>query len=131
MYFRAKIPTPTPDPAPDNDSDDSGSENGSQQPVKMEDAISGTLGLEGGTIKFNQDGQYTLTATAINVRGKETVLSKTVTVYPVIDMTFDLPEATHTDKSVALAFTPEKLYTNHDCMYNKSNITYSVEFYFQ
>ena len=21
-------------------------------------------------------------------------------------------------------------YTNHDCMYNKSNITYSVEFYF-
>jgi hypothetical protein len=22
-------------------------------------------------------------------------------------------------------------YTNHDCMYNKSNITYSVAFYFQ
>lgn len=85
---------------------------GSQQPVKMEDAISGTLGLEGGTIKFNQDGQYTLTATAKNVRGKETVLSKTVTVYPVIDLNFDLPEATHTDKSVTLAFTPEKLYGN-------------------
>lgn len=85
---------------------------GSQQPVKMEDAISGSLGLEGGTIKFNQDGQYTLTATAKNVRGKETVLSKTVTVYPVIDLNFDLPEATHTDKSITLAFTPEKLYGN-------------------
>jgi len=22
-------------------------------------------------------------------------------------------------------------YTNHDCMYNKSNITYSVNFYFE
>ena len=85
---------------------------GSQQPVKMEDAISGTLGLEGGTIKFNQDGQYTLTATAKNVRGKETMLSNTVTVYPVIDLNFDLPETTHTDKSVTLAFTPEKLYGN-------------------
>lgn len=42
---------------------------GSQQPVEMEDGLSGTLGLEGGTIKFLQDGQYTLTAAAKNARG--------------------------------------------------------------
>lgn len=35
-----------------------------------------------------------------------------MTVYPVIDLTFVLPEATHTDKSVTFAFTPEKLYGN-------------------
>ncbi len=89
---------------------------GSQQPVALADAITGSLGLEGGTIQFKEEGKYTLTATAKNVRGKETVLSKTVTVYPVIDLTFDLPETTHTDKSVTLTFQPEKLY-GHDIVW--------------
>jgi hypothetical protein len=89
---------------------------GSQQPVALEDAISGTLGLEGGTIGFKEDGQYTLTATAKNSRGKETVLSKQITVYPIIDLSFDLPETTHTDKSTILAFQLEKLY-GHDIVW--------------
>lgn len=89
---------------------------GSQQPVALEDAVSGTLGLEGGVIRFSQDGQYTLTATAKNARGKETVLSKQITVYPVIDLSFDLPTTTHTDKSVTLTFQPEKLY-GHDTVW--------------
>ncbi|WP_088224639.1 S-layer homology domain-containing protein [Desulfosporosinus sp. FKB] len=83
---------------------------GSQQPVELADAVSGTLGLEGGTIQFKEDGQYTLTATAKNARGKETVLSRQITVYPVIDLSFDLPETTHTDKSITLTFPLEKLY---------------------
>ncbi|UWG97460.1 S-layer homology domain-containing protein [Dehalobacter sp. DCM] len=89
---------------------------GSQHPVELKDAVSGTLGLEGGTIRFNQDGQYTLTAKAKNVIGKETVLSKQITVYPVIDLSFDLPETTHTDKSVTLTFQLEKLY-GHDIVW--------------
>ncbi|MFZ5944311.1 MAG: S-layer homology domain-containing protein [Bacillota bacterium] len=89
---------------------------GSQQPVELADAVSGTLGLEGGTIQFKEDGQYTLTAVAKNTRGKETVLSKQVTVYPVIDLSFDLPETTHTDKSVTLSFPLEKLY-GHDIVW--------------
>jgi hypothetical protein len=90
---------------------------GSQQPVELEDAVSGSLGLEGGTIQFKEDGQYTLTATAKNVRGKETVLSRQITVYPVIDLSFDLPEAIHTDKSVTLTFPLEKLY-GHDIVWS-------------
>ena len=89
---------------------------GSQQPVELKDAFSGTLGLEGGAISFNQDGQYTLTAKAKNVIGKETVLSKQITVYPVIDLSFDLPETTHTDKSVTLTFQLEKLF-GHDIVW--------------
>lgn len=89
---------------------------GSQQPVELKDAVSGTLALEGGTISFNQDGQYTLTAAAKNARGKETVLSKQITVYPVIDLNFELPETTHTDKSATLTFIPEKLY-GHDIVW--------------
>lgn len=83
---------------------------GSQQSVELKDAVSGTLGLEGGTIKFTQEGQYTLTAAAKNARGKETVESKQITVYPVIDLEFELPQTTHMDKSVTLTFSPEKLY---------------------
>lgn len=86
---------------------------GSQQPMELEKAISGTLNLEGGTIQFKEHGQYTLTAAAKNVRGKETVLSKQITVYPVIDLSFDLPETTHTDKSATLTFSLEKLH-GHD-----------------
>jgi hypothetical protein len=78
----------------------------SEQPVELTDAVTGSLGLEGGTIQFKKDGTYTLTATAKNAGGKETTLSKTVTVYPVLDLTFDLPETTHTDKSVTLAYAP-------------------------
>ncbi|HAP5500116.1 TPA: S-layer homology domain-containing protein [Enterococcus faecalis] len=89
---------------------------GSQQPVELKDIVSGTLGLEGATIRFKQDGQYTLTAIAKNARGKETVLSKQITIYPVIYLSFDLPETTHTDKSATLTFQPEKLY-GHDIVW--------------
>jgi len=86
---------------------------GSQQPMELVETVSGSLGLEGGTIQFKEDGKYTLTATAKNARGKETVLSKQITVYPVIDLSFDLPETTHTDKSPTITFLLDKLY-GHD-----------------
>lgn len=90
---------------------------GSEQSVDMMEAAHDGLGLEGGKLQFKEDGRYTLTATAKNSRGKETVLSKTVTVYPVIDLTFDLPETTHTDKSVTLIYAPEKLF-GHDILWS-------------
>ncbi|BAE86358.1 S-layer homology domain-containing protein [Desulfitobacterium hafniense] len=82
---------------------------GSLQPVALEDAVIGILGLEGGTIQFKEDGQYTLTATAKNTRGKETVLPQQITVYPVIDLSFELSETTHTDKSATLVFDPKTI----------------------
>ena len=85
---------------------------GSEKSIEMKDVVTGGLGLEGGTIKFKEYGQYTLTATAKNARGKETVLSKQVKVYPVINMNFDLPETTHTDKSTTITYSLEKLYGN-------------------
>ncbi len=87
---------------------------GTQQPAP--DAISGMLGKEGGTIRFLQDGEYTLTATALNARGKATILSRQITVYPVADVTFELPETLHTDKSVPLAIPLEKLH-GHDIVW--------------
>ncbi|MEA5022209.1 S-layer family protein [Desulfitobacterium sp. LBE] len=99
---------------------------GSLQSVELEDAVLGTLGLEGGTIQFKEDGRYTLTAIAKNVRGKETVLSQQITVYPVIDLSFDLPETTHTDKSATLFFAPEALFGN-DIMWSAEKDGESVQ----
>jgi len=45
------------------------------------------------------------------------VLSKQITVYPVIDLSFNLPETTHTDKSAILTFSLEKLY-GHDIVWS-------------
>ncbi|WP_353852760.1 S-layer homology domain-containing protein [Dehalobacter restrictus] len=71
-------------------------------PVDTTTAIDGSLTTGGGTITFKASGSYTLTATAVNYAGRETVFSKNITVYPVIDTGFDLPEYTHTDKMVTI-----------------------------
>ncbi|MEA5040246.1 MAG: S-layer homology domain-containing protein [Clostridiaceae bacterium] len=78
-----------------------------QEPLPLSDAVSGSLTDSGGTIGFLSSGSYTLTATAVNSAGRETVFSQTVTVYPMIDVSFDLPESTHTDKTVTIAESAE------------------------
>ena len=78
-----------------------------QEPLPLSDAVSGPLTDSGGSITFKSSGSYTLTATAVNSAGRETVYSQTVTVYPVIDVSFDLPETTHTDKTVTIAESAE------------------------
>jgi hypothetical protein len=78
-----------------------------QEPLPLSDAVSGSLTDSGGTITFINSGSYTLTATAVNSAGRETVYSQTVTVYPVINVSFDLPETTHTDKTVTIAESAE------------------------
>jgi len=78
-----------------------------QEPLPISDAVSGSLTDSGGSITFKNSGSYTLTATAVNSAGQETVYSQMVTVYPVIDVSFDLPETTHTDKTVIIAESAE------------------------
>lgn len=78
-----------------------------QEPLPLLDAVSGSLTDSGGSITFKSSGSYMLTATAVNSAGRETVYSQTVTVYPVIDVSFGLPETTHTDKTVTIAESAE------------------------
>ncbi|HPE16851.1 MAG TPA: S-layer homology domain-containing protein, partial [Oscillospiraceae bacterium] len=72
---------------------------GGQETVALSDVVSGSLSDSGGAITFLSSGSYTLTATAANSVGRETVYSQTITVYPVINVGFDLPETLHTDKT--------------------------------
>lgn len=71
-------------------------------PAKIRHAVSDSLTDSGGTISFLSSGSYTLTATAVNSAGRETAFSQTVTVYFMIDVSFELPETSHTDKTVTI-----------------------------
>jgi len=82
---------------------------GELQPIDLGKAVDGSLGKEGGTIVFKESGSYTLTATAVNYGGRETSCSKSITVYPVINPGFELPEYTHTDRTVTIKATASGL----------------------
>lgn len=75
---------------------------GSAQPLDLAEAVDGSLNKEGGTIVFKESGSYTLTATATNYSGKTTSCSQSITVYPVVSIAFELPQYTHTDKTVSI-----------------------------
>jgi len=75
---------------------------GEQITVDFTKAVDGSLGKEGGTIVFKESGSYTLTATAVNYDGRETSCSKSIKVYPVINVEFALPRHTHTDRTVTV-----------------------------
>lgn len=75
---------------------------GSAQTLDLTEAVTGSLNKEGGTIVFKESGSYTLTATATNYNGKTTSCSHSITVYPVVGIAFELPQHTHTDKTVSI-----------------------------
>ncbi|HEX2925317.1 MAG TPA: S-layer homology domain-containing protein [Ruminiclostridium sp.] len=75
-------------------------EDGVQAPLDIAQAINGSLPQNGGEITFKDSGKYTLTAIAVSYNGRETKCSKSITVYPILNPDFDLPEYTHTDKAV-------------------------------
>ena len=64
--------------------------------------MTGSLDKEGGTIVFKESGSYILTATATNYNSKTTSCSQSITVYPVVSVAFELPQRTHTDKTISI-----------------------------
>lgn len=70
--------------------------------LKLPEVINGSLTKDGGSIVFKEKGNYTLTATVTNYNGKTTSYSQSLKVLPVINFAFELPEYTHTDKSLSI-----------------------------
>jgi hypothetical protein len=65
--------------------------------VSIASYIDGTLGLEGGSIRFKEDGFYNLSVIFTDNTGRTFESSDTVLVYPVLEIDFDLPNTLHTD----------------------------------
>lgn len=58
--------------------------------VIITDYIIGTLSDTGGSIKFAQSGQYTLTAVITDAAGREFAATSDVTVYPIPNLSFEI-----------------------------------------
>ncbi|MCT4563557.1 MAG: S-layer homology domain-containing protein [Maledivibacter sp.] len=70
--------------------------------LKLPEEINGRLTKDGGSIVFKEKGNYTLTATVTNYNGKTTSYSQSLIVLPVINIAFELPEYSHTDKPISI-----------------------------
>lgn len=79
------------------------------QPVELAEAASGTLDNTGGILQFTQPGEYELTASVEDALGTVTTCAQTVTVYPVVSISIDLPDIAHMDEEATLSMTTENL----------------------
>lgn len=68
--------------------------------VPLADVLEGTLNNEGGSVRFTKKGSYILKATLADETGRTYSHEDSITVYPVAETGFYLPEKTHTDTAV-------------------------------
>ncbi len=78
-------------------------------PVEVDSVIEGDLTNDGGRIVFKSMGTYTLTARAVNSRGRTVTHDQTISIYPNIRLQLDLMEHAHTDTSVIVDLITEGL----------------------
>ena len=64
---------------------------------------------KGGSLKLEESGVYTLTATATNPRGKTAECQQTITVYPIAGLAFSLPATAHTDTTIPVELLSENI----------------------
>ena len=89
-------------------------ENGTPTSVRWSMTCNGvevpvTLENEGGTLSFENDGDYILTAVATDELGQEFTEMLSIKVYPVIALTLDIPENIHADKPASIHLTGNDL----------------------
>lgn len=68
----------------------------------MKQALIGELTTMGGTVLFKEKGSYMLTASITDELGKIVTAKNNITVYPVAEVNLNLPEISHTDKTIIL-----------------------------
>lgn len=69
-------------------------------PASMQDFVFGSLGDKGGSIRFTDVGDYTLTASATDEIGREYSWTQSIEVYPVIGLMVDTDPTAHTDTAI-------------------------------
>lgn len=77
--------------------------------VDLSSVLDGTLGQDGGTVRFRTAGTYTLKAAATGSSGRIAVCERIIRVYDTAAMTFTLPTTAHTDTSIPVEVLTEHL----------------------
>lgn len=89
------------------------------QQVNINSSLEGNLSNSGGTIRFLDKGEYALIAKTVDELGRTFEYRDNIKVYPVMSISFELPEYAHTDTSIEVHVTTEEL--------EDSNITWNLE----
>ena len=77
--------------------------------VKWQEAVTGSLANDGGSIQIKDKGSYILKATAYDETSREFFGKADVEVYPIIEIGVQAPVAAHTDTPVTVAVNTKEL----------------------
>jgi len=77
--------------------------------IPLADGMEGKLDNSGGTVRFLDKGDYSLTATATDKSGRAFSGNADIKIYPVVAFSFGLPATTHTDKPVEVKVLSSEL----------------------
>ncbi|MGI6189935.1 MAG: S-layer homology domain-containing protein [Caldicoprobacteraceae bacterium] len=95
--------------------------------AEWESCIEGSLDNNGGSIRFVDKGNYTLTATITDETGRSFVYSSNIKIYPISKVEFTLPAFAHTDTMVEVSPTATELGSlNIEWSLSKNNIPVSI-----
>ncbi len=70
------------------------------QIVELEDHVDGAVSNDGGRIRFMDKGAYSLTAKVTDETGRIFTKKDEIKVFPLVEVSFNLPESVHIDKVV-------------------------------
>lgn len=77
--------------------------------VKWQEAVTGSLTNDGGSIQIKDKGRYTLQAAAYDETSREFFGKADVEVYPIIEIGVQAPAAAHTDTPVTVTVNTKEL----------------------
>ena len=81
------------------------------EPVMIDDYVAGTLDNRGGSVTFTQKGNYELKASITDELDRVFTFTDHIDVYPVVGLSFKIPETIHIDDSVEIALFTNELGT--------------------
>jgi adhesin HecA-like repeat protein len=83
------------------------------QAVDLKTYLERSLDNNGGTVKFNEKGNYTLKATVMDEIGRAFEFKDSIEIYPIITVNFELPQTAHTDSNVNVVTALQELGSNN------------------
>lgn len=82
------------------------------KPISESKAFDGSLNAHGGKITFLEEGEYVLTATMTDFLKRSFSHSQNITIKPVVEYSFTMPESIHYGKEFEVKTTSENLGNN-------------------
>jgi hypothetical protein len=97
------------------------------KPISESKAFDGNLNAHGGKVAFLEEGEYVLTATMTDFLKRSFSNSQKITIKPVVEYSFTMPESIHYGKEFEVETTSENL-GNNEVQWTLEKISESASF---